>query len=69
MYWRDPIVKEGAAKEFLEYLEHNPAVRDVLQDAILEEIVAEGAARGFFFSTSDLTHTLGEQKAGRGWGT
>jgi hypothetical protein len=44
--------------QFLDYLNGHGALRQTLKDALLEDIVAEGAKRGFFFSVEDLRDSL-----------
>lgn len=63
------IMKNGAAEEFLAYLEGHPAVKETLTDAIVEDIVAAGAARGYLFSADDLADLLKEKNMVQGWGT
>jgi hypothetical protein len=61
-------MKTGAAEEFLAYLERHPAVKEILTDAVLEDIVAAGAARGYLFSVEDLEQVLKQKNMIRGWG-
>lgn len=61
-------MKNEAAESFLAYLDAHPAVKELLTDAILEDIVAEGAARGYQFSAEDLGHLLQHKSAVKGWG-
>ena len=61
-------MKNRGAEEFLDYLNGHPAVKEVLTDAILEDIVAAGAARGYQFSAADLGRLLKSVSVKPGWG-
>ena len=44
----------GAAQDFLNYLRDNPERRARLQEAVLEDIIAAGAAAGYTFTAHEF---------------
>ena len=49
---------DKGAKGFIKYLHEHPEVREVLKDAILDELVVVGRAEGFEFTADDLRAAL-----------
>ena len=61
------------AKAFLEHLREHPEAREKLTHAVVEEIIAAGAAAGYEFSAKDLRKAIGEEpiqnEVRRNWNT
>lgn len=60
------MADSNPAKEFLNYLTRHNAVREVLKDGLVEDIVAEGAARGYLFDAEQLRSALVNEMQGKG---
>ncbi len=52
------MADSNRAIDFVDYLKRHPAVREVLKDGLVEDIVAEGAARGYLFDAGQLHAAL-----------
>jgi hypothetical protein len=58
-------VEDNPAQAFVDYLDRHSALRETLRDGVLEDIIAAGAARGYFFTASDLERYIRDhQKTG-----